>query len=97
MHITTEPHSFSKRILRDAVTNGHQWEFIILYLNEDRIGGGTYHTSPIIKIDVTRTYPFQVISPGPDIIAGILAYWVSHTHPSFIFCHKQVSDGAQLC
>ena len=67
----------SKRIARGALTNGHEWIFVILYLNEDGVGiGGTYATSPPIKIQVSESYPFRVLSPGPDIVVGILADWV---------------------
>ncbi|KAJ2919592.1 hypothetical protein MD484_g805, partial [Candolleomyces efflorescens] len=74
----------TKRISRGALTNGHEWIFIILYLNEDGVGiGGTYAASPPIKIQVSESYPFRVLSPGPDIVAGILAYWVCLISLSF--------------
>ena len=73
-----EPHLSRKGILRGALTNGHEWIFLIFYLNENGIGG-TYAKSPTIKIQVSDTYPYRVISPGPDIVAGILAYWVCGT------------------
>ncbi|TFK23769.1 hypothetical protein FA15DRAFT_743803, partial [Coprinopsis marcescibilis] len=62
-----------KEIARGTVTNGHEWIFIILYINQGGIGG-TYATSPTIKIQVSERYPFRVISPGPDIIAGTLFF-----------------------
>ena len=70
-----EPHLTRKRNLRGALTNGHEWTFLILYLNEDG-NGGTYSESPTIKIQVSNSYPYRVLSPGPDIVAGILTYWV---------------------
>jgi len=68
----------SKKILRGALTNGHEWIFLILYLNEDG-NGGSYAESPTIKIQVNDSYPYHVLSPGPDIVAGILAYWMEHS------------------
>jgi hypothetical protein len=73
-----EPRLTRKGILRGALTNGHEWIFLILYLNEDG-NGGTYAESPTIRIQVTDSYPYRVLSPGPDIVAGILAYWVCCT------------------
>lgn len=67
-----------KGIIRGALTNGHDWIFLILYLNKDG-DGGTYAESPTIKIQVSDTFPYHVISPGPDIVAGILAYWMEHS------------------
>jgi len=52
--------------------------FLIFYLNEN----GTYAKSPTIKIQ--DTYPYGVISPGPDIVAGILAHWVCRRALSFL-------------
>jgi len=68
----------TKGIARGALTNGHEWIFLIFYLNENGIGG-TYAESPTIKIQVSDTYPYGVISPGPDIVAGILAYWIGRS------------------
>ncbi|KAF9784373.1 hypothetical protein BJ322DRAFT_844894 [Thelephora terrestris] len=68
----------NKGILRGALTNGHEWIFLIFYLDKDGIGG-TYTTTPIIKIQVNDSYPFCILSPGPDIVAGILAYWIDRS------------------
>ena len=84
MLIANEPHSSSKGILRGALTNGHECIFLIFYLDKDGIGG-TYAKSPIIKIQVGDSYPYCVLSPVPDIVAGILAYWICVTL-SFLSC-----------
>jgi len=73
-----EPYSTRKKITRGALTNGHEWIFVILDLGEDG-NVGTYVRSPIIKIQVSENYPYRVLSPGPDIVTGILAYWVCCT------------------
>ena len=71
LFINVEPHSTRKGILRGALTNGHEWIFLILYLNEDG-NGGTYAESPTIKIQVSDSYSYRVLSPGPDIVPGLL-------------------------
>jgi hypothetical protein len=68
----------SKKILCGAVTNGHEWKFLIFYLGKDGIGG-MYKESPIIKIHVKDDYPYHILPPGPDIVAGIVAYWVCYS------------------
>ena len=57
------------------------------YVNENGIGG-TYKPSPTIKILVSGTYPYHVLSPGPDILAGILAYWARRTLFSLACPHE---------
>jgi hypothetical protein len=47
--IANKSHSFSKSILCGTVTNGHEWIFLIFYLNKDGIGG-TYKKSCIVKM-----------------------------------------------
>lgn len=32
--------------------------------------------SPVLELSYTQGYPEEVRSPGPDLIAGILSYWV---------------------
>ncbi|KAF6751296.1 hypothetical protein DFP72DRAFT_968735 [Ephemerocybe angulata] len=68
-----------KPIARGALTNGHEWIFMTLNINQDGIGG-TYTMSPKIKIQASESYPFHVLSPEPDIIAGVLAYWIEHSY-----------------
>jgi hypothetical protein len=94
------PHTFylclaRKSILRGALTNRHEWIFLILYLNKDG-EGGTYTESPTVKIQVSESYPYHVLPPGPDIVAGILAYWVSYTLISSASSHEQMLDGAEF-
>ncbi|KAF9642072.1 hypothetical protein BDM02DRAFT_3193961 [Thelephora ganbajun] len=67
-----------KSVIRGALTDRHDWIFLVLYLNEDGVGGA-YFQSPTIKMQVSSNYPYSVLSPGPDIIAGILAYWVERS------------------
>jgi hypothetical protein len=94
--LTNEPPLSSKGILCGAVTDGLEWIFLIFYLDKDGIGG-MYKISPTIKIHVSKSYPYHILSPGPDIVAGIVAYWVCYTLFYFICPHEQMSDGTQLC
>jgi len=87
-----EPHLSRKGILRGAITDGHEWMFLILYLNKNGIGG-IYSTSPIFKIQISATYPFQVLSPEPDIIAGIIAHWVCCILFYLVCPYKQTLGG----
>ncbi|KAI9573877.1 hypothetical protein HD554DRAFT_2310459 [Boletus coccyginus] len=86
----------AKSILRGALTNGHDRIFLILYLNEDGTGR-TYTESPVIKMRVSDNYPYSVLSPGPDIIAGILAYWVLFTLFSSVCPYERMLDGTEFC
>ena len=52
---------------------------------------------PPIKIQLNDSYPYHVLSPGPDIVGGNLAYWVCHTLFSLLCPHEQMLDGTQLC
>jgi len=68
-----------KTTIRGALTNGHQWRFIILHLNEGG-SGGTYSESPVIEMRaVKKRYRYRVPSPEPDIIAGVLAHWTARS------------------
>jgi hypothetical protein len=65
-----------KDILRGALTDGHQWILLILYLNKE--GGATFKQSePIYIRTVGLTDHVEVQKPGPDVIAGILSHWVN--------------------
>ena len=75
------PCSFSqdesrKKIIRGAVSDGYEWAFIILELNENG-KGGFYRTAQPISIGSRR--PGSIENPWPDVVAGsILAHWVRH-------------------
>ncbi len=62
---------------RGALTNGLEWVFIILYLN-DNGNGATYKYSNSVKINVVSEPfgPERIKGHAPDVIAGILSYWV---------------------
>ncbi|KAG6825690.1 hypothetical protein H0H92_002831 [Tricholoma furcatifolium] len=66
-----------KKVIRGAMTDGYTWMFVILYLREDGDGdGGSFWRSSIYEIETSGTH---VRGHGPDIITGILAYWVCYS------------------
>lgn len=82
--------------MRGAISNGREWAFMLLRLNE--IGkGGIYEVSPPVVVAFERNYPNHVMNRGPDVIAGILAHWVRHRRSRSVgFIHKCVTDRALL-
>ncbi|KAJ7709640.1 hypothetical protein B0H17DRAFT_1324529 [Mycena rosella] len=64
-----------KPILRGALTNGNEWFFIILKVNPDGHGGSYKYSLPL---SIVPLHPTKQPS-GPDLIAGILADWASHS------------------
>ena len=71
-----------KKILCGAccgvLTNGYNWIFIIVKLNND-YNGGSYNHSAVVKIRTLESFDGQVVisKPWPDLIADILSHWVS--------------------
>jgi hypothetical protein len=61
-----------KRVLRGALTNGRDWIFLLIKLNDD-YHGASYQQSSMVQLTTIG----RVVTPEPDLIAGILAYWVS--------------------
>ena len=78
-----------KGIIHGAVTNGCEWIFIIFHLNDNGIGG-SYWLSPPVKIDVSEEYLFEVLSPGSDVVASLVTYWVCYFLFSFMCPHEQI-------
>ena len=67
-----------KKVLRGALTNGRDWIFLLIKLNDD-YDGASYKQSSVIELRTTASLSGQVsiIEPWPDLIAGILLHWVS--------------------
>jgi len=81
-HRLPKPHR--QNIFRGALTNGLEWIFIILYLIDDGHGATYKHSTPLkIGFESLPFGPESVEEPAPDVIAGILSYWVSSI-PSII-------------
>ena len=64
-------------IVRGAISNGHKWAFVILRFKENE-KEWEFMFSDEIPIRFERDYPNHVKNQGPDIVAGVLAYWVRH-------------------
>jgi hypothetical protein len=83
-----------KKVLRGAVTNGYQWSFILIKIN-DNYEGASYMNS--VPIQIGGSFYDHGISneSWPDLIAAILLHWVC-----FIFnryelmadCHSVMLD-----
>ncbi|KAH8996836.1 hypothetical protein EDB92DRAFT_2036180 [Lactarius akahatsu] len=69
-----------KKILCGALTNGHDWVFLLVKLNDD-YDGASYQQSPMIQLQITRGVDNQLVihEPWPDLIAGILSYWITNS------------------
>ena len=67
-----------KKILRGALTNGLEWIFLLIKLNDD-YDGASYKQSAVIELESARSLSGQVAitEPWPDLIAAILLHWVS--------------------
>ena len=71
-------HYLRKKVLRGALTNGRDWIFLLIKLN-DNYDGASYKQSVIVKLRNTQGLDNQPIisEPWPDLIAAILSHWVS--------------------
>lgn len=69
--------SCSRKIVRGALTDGRKWIFLLLKVDEEP--GGTYYQSKEIAIVVAneRVSGERVSKQRCDVVAGILANWVS--------------------
>ncbi|KAI9441535.1 hypothetical protein H4582DRAFT_2073709 [Lactarius indigo] len=66
-----------KKVLHGALTNGHDWIFLLVKLNDD-YDGASYQESAMIQLQTTRDLDDQLVihKPWPDLIAGILSDWI---------------------
>ena len=77
MHVPNVLLYLRKKILCGALTNGCEWIFLLVKLN-DNYDGATFKQSFVIQLTTLGTLGSQLqLPPEPDLIAGILAYWVS--------------------
>ena len=67
-----------KKVIRGALTNGHDWVFLLIKLNND-YDGASYKQSEAVQLITTKSGDGQPVVPGPwpDLIAAILSHWVS--------------------
>lgn len=70
-----------KNIIRGAVTDGHNWIFLVLKMDPN--GDGAIYAQSL-----QRTRLMTVVPPGDeeisrtmcDVIAGIIGYWIEHSN-----------------
>ncbi|KAG6825689.1 hypothetical protein H0H92_002830 [Tricholoma furcatifolium] len=67
-----------KKVIRGAMTDGFTWRFVILHLREDGDGGSSWISSTY-EIQTCGTHDREVRGKEPDIIAGILHYWIQRS------------------
>ncbi|TDL20122.1 hypothetical protein BD410DRAFT_899713 [Rickenella mellea] len=66
-----------KRVVRGAVTNGRNWIFLLVKLN-DGYSGGTFKQSSLVRCNIAHSHDdgLEILQPGPDLIAAILTHWI---------------------
>ena len=68
------------KVVCGALTNGHDWMFLIVKLN-DGYDGASYKRSDKIHLKALPSLDFQEVPsswvPSPDLIPAILLHWVS--------------------
>jgi hypothetical protein len=70
-----------KQVIRGALTNGREWIFLLVKLNDDR-NGASFMQSDIIHLNTQQerlSGPQVMIRPFPDLIAGILSHWMQNS------------------
>ncbi|KIL59052.1 hypothetical protein M378DRAFT_180985 [Amanita muscaria Koide BX008] len=70
-----------KQVVRGALTNGREWIFLLVKLNDDR-NGASFMQSDIIHLNTQQeglSGPQVMIRPFPDLIAGILSHWMQNS------------------
>ncbi|KAG1832252.1 hypothetical protein EV424DRAFT_1533952 [Suillus variegatus] len=75
--------TLNRKFIRGAVTNGRDWTFLLLMLNDDW-NGATYKRSEELSIDSAHLADDDRMDvvPRPQwlhIIAAILAHWIEHS------------------
>jgi len=71
----------SKQVVRGALTNGHEWIFLLVKFNNDR-NGASFMKSCVINLDTYsdgKDGPQVMARPSPDLIAGILSHWMQNS------------------
>jgi len=85
-----------KKVIRGALSNGYEWVFLILELDENG-KGGNYRTSRPTVIGSGYSYLDRIENPWPDVVAGILAHWVRHRLSLSVGrVHERAADPALL-
>jgi hypothetical protein len=71
------PFHLSKKVLRGALTNGRDWIFLLINLNDD-YDGALYKQSDMVQLRTMKSLDGRLVipAPWPDLIAAILSHWV---------------------
>ncbi|KAK1215433.1 hypothetical protein PQX77_021972 [Marasmius sp. AFHP31] len=79
MHGFCQTHKRS--LLRGALTNGREWLFILLKAGPNGDGFGYWISEKVYKVADVRyaRHPDEVSFPHRDIVAGVIAHWISHS------------------
>ncbi|KAG5649663.1 hypothetical protein H0H81_002594 [Sphagnurus paluster] len=70
-----------KQVVRGALTNGREWIFLLVKLNDDR-NEASFMRSQIIHLARQQEGlrgPRVMTHPYPDLIAGILSHWMQNS------------------
>ncbi|PPQ74069.1 hypothetical protein CVT26_006950 [Gymnopilus dilepis] len=67
-----------KRLIRGAVTNGHEWIFLVVKLNEDG-NGAQYAESDLLSV-VGGIVSQSIQEEAVSLLSAIVAYWMQHSH-----------------
>ena len=66
------PFFLRKKVVRGALTNGHDWIFLLVILSDD-YEGASFKQSDRIHQEFRQNWQVS----WPDLIAAILLHWVS--------------------
>ncbi|KAI0248035.1 hypothetical protein BJV78DRAFT_849657 [Lactifluus subvellereus] len=69
-----------KKVLRGALTNGRDWIFLLIKLNDD-YDGASYKQSVVVEPGTTKNLDGQpvILEPWPDLIATSLSHWIENS------------------
>ncbi|KAN0078031.1 hypothetical protein V8E55_010088 [Tylopilus felleus] len=69
-----------KKVLRGALTNGYDWIFLLIKINDD-YNGASYQESAVLSLRTTGRFHREpkIERPWPDLIAAILSYWIENS------------------
>ena len=70
------------KVVHGALTNRHNWIFLLIKLNDD-YEGASYKYSVEIHLEIMQNLDFQHVS-WPDVIAAILLHWVTSFYSTVI-------------
>lgn len=69
-----------QKVLRGALTNGYDWIFLLMTLNDD-YNGASYMRSAQLSLGIQKPTEDELVIPrrSSDLIAGILSYWIENS------------------